>query len=126
MKKRVVLGLFFMLALVSLSACKYYNDTYKGSMYYSVVPNEVPEKTQTVDNNGKEVSGSYSYRYTITWYDAEGNELVHEVEISDANPEPLTPGKYISAEISKKRIVKGPNYIEEGEIPQNALAKIKQ
>ncbi|MGX7199068.1 YxeA family protein [Enterococcus nangangensis] len=126
MKKKVILaGLLLVLGLVGLSGCQYYQDTYKGEEYYAIVPEEVPAKEVTVDNQGKEVSGSYSYKYDITWANEDGETLDFPVEVSGDNPEPLTPGSYIKATISKKRIVEGPNTVEEGSIPQNALDKLK-
>jgi uncharacterized protein YxeA len=125
MKKIILFFMVLLIPVMGLAGCSYYDDTYKGTTYYSLVPATVPEKTATLDQDGKTVDGEFSYIYSINWVDKDGNEMTRKVEISGKNPEALTPGKYISAEISKKRITKGPNYIEKGEIPQNALAKIQ-
>lgn len=112
-------------SLLSLTGCSYYKDTYVGETYYAVVPQEVPQKEETKDNQGKVVPNTYTYSYDLTWADAKGNTLKFEAEVSGENPEPLTPGRFIRAEISKKRIVKGPNYVNKEEIPENALKKIQ-
>lgn len=125
MKKIVCLGALILVSLLSLAGCSYYKDTYQGETYYAIVPQETPEKEETKDNQGKVVPNTYTYSYDLTWADAKGNTIEFEAEVSGENPEPLTPGSYVSAEISKKRIVKGPNYVKKEEIPENALKKIQ-
>lgn len=125
LKKKILFLVLLVVPIFGLTGCSYYHDTYEGKTYYSIVPQTVPEKTATVDKDGKEVSGSSSYIYELNWVDKDGNSIKREVEIAGDDPEALTPGKYIEAEISKKRIVKGPNYVEAGEIPKNALDKIE-
>lgn len=123
--------IFGVIALVILAAggyfgYQYYQETYVGQSYYAIVPQEVPVKEATVDNSGKEVPDTYSYNYDITWADKEGKIRQWEVEVSGSNPQPLTPGSYVTAEISQKRIVLGPNNIEENKIPPKALAALKK
>lgn len=117
--------ILLLLPLATLSGCKYYQDTYKGEEYYSIVPQQVPAREQTKDKDGKIVEGSYSYNYQLKWADKDGKVITKKYELSGKSPTPLTPGRYIKAEISKKRIVEGPNYIEQNEVPKKALEKIQ-
>lgn len=125
MKKTVLTITLLIATFFTLTGCSYYKDTYQGTTYYAVVPETVPEKEVTLDNQGKEVAGSFSYKYTLNWADAKGNTKEFDVEIAGDSPENLVPGSFVKAEISEKRIVEGPNYIEMEEIPAAALEKIQ-
>lgn len=104
----------------------YYQSTYVAKDAYAVVPTEVPAKTKTKNDAGKVVPDSYSYLYKITFVDEDGKSSTRTVEISGDSPEPLTPGKYIKAGLSAKRIVEGPNYVEESAVPDKVLKLIKK
>lgn len=46
-----------------------------------------------------------------------------DVSTSQDNPKPLVPNSYVKATISKKRVLKGPNRIDEQAIPQKLHKK---
>ena len=124
MKK--ILGVIVLAFLVFLGfkGYDYYHDTYVGETYYALVPEETPEKTPTVNDSGEVIEGLSSYIYELTFVNKKGQVTKRAVEISGENPQPLTPKAFVTAEISKKRIVKGPNYITKEEIPEEALKEI--
>lgn len=125
MKKIIGLLVLALLAVGGFLGYRYYDETYKSHTAYAVVPDEVPEKKQTVDNNGGNVDGMSSYDYHFEFVDADGKTQQLEYELSGKNPTPLEPGSYVTAEVSKKRITEGPNPITAGEIPAKAMAKLK-
>lgn len=121
LKKIIVLLTTLFGVAVVLSGCSYYNDTYKGETAYALVPTEVPEKEATKDKDGKVQDGLYSYNYDLTFVKEDGTTQKMEVEVSGENPTALTPDSYITAEISAKRVTKGPNPVSKDGIPENVL-----
>ncbi|MGI6155577.1 MAG: YxeA family protein [Enterococcus sp.] len=119
-----LIGIVFILFLGGITY-KYYNDTYVGKTAYALVPTTVPNKELTKDSSGKIISNYYSYNYTLEFVDEKGEVAVQSYELSSQDPTPLTPNTYVTAEISKKRIVEGPNPIDASQIPENVLAKLK-
>lgn len=125
MKKIIALIAVVVLAFIGYQGYKYYSETYASVPAYAVVPETVPEKLETKDNQGKTVDGLYSYNYDLTFVKKDGTTQKMEVEISSENPTPLEPNSYVTADISQKRVVKGPNPIAEKDIPAVALEKLK-
>lgn len=125
MKKLVVILLIVSITLGAVTY-SYYSKTYKKETAYAFVSTKIPKKEQTVDVNGKEVQKYSSYKYNLTFVTKEGKKEKKEHEQSGKNPEPLEPGAYVTAEISKKRIVEGPHVIEKSKIPNNVLKELNK
>lgn len=125
MKKIIALVAVAVLAFVGYQGYKYYSETYASDLAYAIVPAEVPEKLPTKDMNGDTVDGLYSYNYDLTFVKEDGSTQKMSFEVSSEDPTPLEPNTYISAEISLKRMTKGPNPVIEKDIPEKALAKLK-
>lgn len=129
MKK--VLGIIAVV-LVALIAWVGYHEwatTYKTTDAYALVP-ATPEKTRTRDNQGKKVSDSngnplYSYTYTFKFVTTNGQTRTLEWEQEGTNPTPLTPGTYVYAKISQKRVNNGPNPVSVNKVPSDVKAKLK-
>lgn len=83
---------------------QYYNETYKTTTAYAKVSTEVPEKVQSKDDQGRLVEKIYEYDYTVTFVKENGETTKRDFAVSGENPKPLTPGSYIKAEISNKRV----------------------
>lgn len=107
--------------LLGAATYSYYSKTYKKETAYAIVSTEIPNKEQTKDINGDEIHNYSSYNYNLTFVKNDGKKEVKEYEISGINPEPLEPGAYVTAEISKKRIIAGPHVIGKSKIPKNVL-----
>lgn len=120
MKKLVAIFLAVSI-FFGLSACSYYNETYKKETSYAVIPTEIPEKEKTIDANGEEVPKYFSYKYTLTFVTDDGKKEEREYAQSGENPVPFEPGSYVTAEISKKRIVEGPTQVDKSKIPEKVL-----
>lgn len=103
----------------------YWKDTYKGETAYAIVPARIPEKKQTVDQDGKVQNGLYSYKYNLKFMRENGELQMMNFNITDSNPVPLTPNSYIEVKISKKRLIEGPKQINKTDIPTSILNKLK-
>ncbi|WP_225047903.1 DUF1093 domain-containing protein [Lacticaseibacillus kribbianus] len=103
---------------------KYYASTYAGATGYTKVTT-TPKRHQTTDSSGKTISGYYSYDYSFTWALKDGTTKTVDFELSSKNPQPYVVGKYLKAEISDKRVIKGPSYVDVKDIPAKALEQIK-
>lgn len=117
--------LLLAVGVASFAGCSYYKDTYKGVEAYAKIPEQVPEKVQTKDHNGKVQSGLYSYHYNLTFITIDGDTQQMDYELSDENPTPFEPGSYVKAKISKKRAIEGPNGVSESDVPKDVLEKLK-
>lgn len=102
---------------------EYYNVTYKATPAYAKVPAQVPELKDTVDDAGKKIAGSKSYSYKLTVITTDGERRVLDYNIEDADP--LTPNAYVKADISQKRVVKGPEGVQKSDVPTSVLEKLK-
>lgn len=113
------------LAAAGYFGFKYYQDTYTTEVAYAIVPEQVPEKVPTKDSAGKVQDGLYSYHYSLQFVTEDGGKVeTREYELSSENPEPFTPNAYVTAEVSKNRIVNGPNGVSESDIPEKVLQKL--
>lgn len=117
-KKFIALGSLVLVMFFGLNGCSYYKDTYSGQTAYAKVSETVPEKVQTKDSQGEVQEGLYSLNYTFDFVKEDGTKQVMTYELVDKDPQPLEPGSYVRAVISKKRIIKGPNGIKQEEIPE--------
>lgn len=105
---------------------RYYSTTYQGVTAYAKVPAQTPAKEPTKDNQGKVQDGLYSYNYKgIDFVKEDGSHQVMDVEISSENPQPMQPNSYVTAKISKKRVLEGPNPVQESDIPAKAKEQLK-
>jgi Protein of unknown function (DUF1093). len=104
----------------------YYQETYHATVAYAQVPAEVPALEQTVDDAGDPIKNYHSYNYMFDFVLENGDHQQMHYEVSDENPEPLKPGSYVKAEISKKRVVKGPNSVDFNQMPQNVQNQLSE
>lgn len=130
MKKIIPVVLLVFAAFIGFKGYVYYNDTYKAMTAYALVPNEIPEKKEALDMSGKVIKDNdgtvnYSYEYTFSFIKKNGKKQSQDFGLTGANPTPYEPGTYVQAEISNKRVVKGPYAINEKEIPQEILNQLK-
>lgn len=102
----------------------YYNDTYVGHTAFAVVPSKVPSRKKTVDDSGKVVAGYHSYSYKLKFIYPNGKAIVLSYYLEGENPKPLTPKSVVKANISKKRIINGPHYVHESNIPSSIKTKL--
>ena len=119
MKK--ILGLIA-LCILGYFGFDYYNQTYNTATAYAQVPATIPVKAETLDMDGKKVSNSYSYKYTVTFVKENGDKKKMDFELSGENPKPFEPGTFIKAEISKER-VNSPTQVLESEVPSKVKAE---
>ena len=130
MKKVAMIVLLAVTGFIGYKGYVYYNDTYKATEAYAMVPNEVPEKTETVDDSGKKItesdgSANYTYEYDFNFVKTNGENQTQGFGLTGSNPTPYEPGTYVRAEISNKRVVKGPFVVAEKDIPKEILEKLK-
>lgn len=121
MFKKMTITLLLALGILGTTGCSYYNDTYKGVEAYARIPDQVPEKVETKDKDGKVQAGLYSYQYNLEFITKDEVKQSMDVEVTDESPTPFTPGSYVKAKISKKRIIEGPNSVDESKIPKDVL-----
>lgn len=129
MKK--VLGIIAVVLVVIIGWVGYkeWASTYKTTEAYALVP-ATPAKTRTVDDQGKKQSDSngnplYSYKYTFKFVTTDGQTRTLDWEQEGTNPTPLTPGAYVYAKISQKRVNNGPNVVSADKVPSSIKAKLK-
>lgn len=109
---------------------QYYQNTYVGVDAYAKVPNQIPEKKETVDSKGQTVKDSngatfYSYNYKdLSFVKKDGKIQKSDYELSATTPTPFAPGTYLYAKVSKNRIVEGPNVIKEDQVPSELKEKV--
>lgn len=124
MKKMIGLLFIGVLIIGGYFGFTYYNDTYNGKVAYAIVPNEIPTKEKTQDMDGRVIAGSSSYNYSFSFVTEDGQTAIMRYELSGSEPVPYTPGTFVTAKISKKRIVEGPNPLQESEIPEKVQKKL--
>ena len=130
MKKWISLIILMGVCFVSYKGYVYYNDTYKGATAYALVPNEIPEKKEALDMSGAVIKDSdgtvnYSYDYSFDFIKSNGKHQNQTFGLTGTKPVPYEPGTFVQAEISNKRVVKGPYSVEEKDIPKEILNKLK-
>jgi uncharacterized protein (TIGR01655 family) len=121
MKKILLAILVLIIAVGGYFGYKYYADTYQGVTAYAITPKEVPDKKQTVDDSGNKVEGYSSYTYTFEFVKENGEKQEMTYELSGQNVQPYAPDTLIKAEISKKRIISGPNEVAEKDVPTSVM-----
>ncbi len=124
MKKVIGLIVLLVMAFGGYKAYQYYEETYKSETAYATVPATVPKLTDTLDSDGKKVDHLKSYEYQLTFVTASGQMIKLPYSVTSENPQPLEPNTYITAEVSKKRVTKGPSAVGKGEIPEKVLEQL--
>lgn len=125
MKK--ALGIIILAVIVVVGGfygMKYYNTTYKDVPAYALVPNQVPTKEQTRDDNGKTVPNSTTYKYNFDFVKANGDHQKMGFTLEGADVQPFTPGSYVKANISEKRVTQGPNEVQKTDVPKNIQTEL--
>ncbi|MCE5961215.1 YxeA family protein [Pediococcus pentosaceus] len=124
MKKIIWFIVAIVIIVAALAGWKAYSESYQGRTAYTVVPEKVPAKVATVDDSGKKVTDSYSYKYKFNFVLKNGQKKSMKYELIGTDPKPFTPGQLIKAEISKKRIIEGPNSVNRKDIPQKVRTEL--
>lgn len=125
MKKILALLLLAILAVGSYLGYQYYTQTYAGTVAYARIPKEVPAKEPSKLSNGEVERGYFEYNYQLTFVKENGETQEMAVTINDKDPQPFEPNSLVKAEISQKRVIKGPNQVAENQVPQTVLEKLK-
>lgn len=130
MKKIASIILLGFVLVVGFKGYQYYNDTYKATLAYAKVPTAIPDKEEAVDDSGEKITESdgsilYTYNYSFDFVKKGGKKQTQTFSLTGKEPEPYVPGTYVKAEISNKRVVKGPYAVSEKEIPSDILNKIQ-
>jgi uncharacterized protein (TIGR01655 family) len=126
MKK--IFGLLFFIAVVMLGffGYHYYQETYVGETAYAQVPDAVPEKIEHESKSGIGNNAPwYSYDYNLRFVKEDGRVEKQSYQVSGDDEKPLEPGTYIKVKMSKKRVLEGPTYISEQELPDKVKEKLK-
>jgi uncharacterized protein YxeA len=116
------------LAFAGFKVYSYWNTTYNGTTAYAIVQDSTKKKSKTSKNKDYKVDGQqyYYYEYDFKWITKDGKELdVSWNGPEGANPDRLTAGTYIRAEVSQKRVIKGPSSINKDQVPSDVLSKLQ-
>lgn len=116
------------LGFAGFKAYSYWNTTYNGTTAYAVVQQATKKKSKTSKGEDYKVDGQqyYYYEYTQTWVTKDGKTLNVDWDGSEsATPERLAPGTYIRAEVSQKRVIKGPVSINQEQVPSSVRSQLK-
>ncbi|MCK8627461.1 YxeA family protein [Fructobacillus cardui] len=124
MKKKVALsavGLITILFGLGLfyQGVNYYQNTYAAQIAYTKVPDQIPKKVVTKDDSGKVVPNSYSYNYTFTFVLTDGSQRKLDFALSGSTVKAYQPGAYLQANISKTRVVYGPEVVNKNKVPRD-------
>lgn len=125
MKKVFSIIAILILAIGGYLGWQYYVETYQAHPAYAVVPNQVPKREPSVDDSGKKIDNSYSYSYKLKFVRTDGKKQTLPYEVMGSDPKPLTPNATVKADISQKRVIKGPNYVSKDKVPDAVKDKLK-
>lgn len=125
MKKLIGAIALLLLLFGGYKGYQYYDQTYNSQVAYAKVPEAVPPLTDTVDDSGEKVRGLKSYDYDFTFMTKDGKTIKLGYTISSEHPTPLEPNSYVKAEVSQKRVTSGPTTIDENQVPEDVLTKLK-
>lgn len=131
MKKIIPIVLLVVAAFIGFKGYQYYNDTYKATTAYAVVPQTIPEKKEARDATNQKITDNdgsinYSYDYSFNFIKKNGKKQTQEFSLTGSKVTPYEPGTIVTAEISNKRVVKGPNVVSEDQVPQEILKELKK
>ncbi|BAN74567.1 MULTISPECIES: DUF1093 domain-containing protein [Lacticaseibacillus] len=127
--KRVI-GVVALLAVLVLGffGYQYWNSTYNGVEAYAVVTEGKKEASKNDDGSPYKVNGKqyYTYEYDFVWITKDGQERKLGFSSPEsADPKPLTPGTYVKAKISQKRVTAGPQTVSADSVPAAIKDKLK-
>lgn len=126
--KKILGGIaVLVVVVVGFMGYRYWSATYQTTTAYAKVTT-VTKKKATENGKDYKVNGQqyYYYDYTFTWVTKNGDtrDLGYETKQAPDGPMPLTPGQYVTAEISHTRVVKGPTAISAGSVPSSVKEKL--
>lgn len=121
----LVTTILVVMAIIFVQAVRYYHDTYVTEVGYAKTSAHIPKKEKTVDGSGKIISHLHSYKYKLHFITRKGERKIIKYELSGENVRPLKENSFIKADISDKRVVKGPYIISKSTIPDNIMRKLK-
>ena len=131
MKKLLgILGIV-LLAFIGFKGYTYYQDTYEGTMAYAKVPEQVPTREEAKDMSDKNIlnddgTTQYTYEYEFDFIKDNQKKVTIGYGVMGKDPVPFEPGTFVKAEVSNKRVIKGPYSVTESEIPKEILEKLNQ
>lgn len=102
----------------------YYVNTYQPHEAYAVVPTKVPEKKKTIDDDGNTIADSYTYEYHLTFERTDGQTTKLTVDLSDSDPKPFKPNSIVKADVSNKRVIKGPYETSKSSVPDKIQKRL--
>ena len=114
-----------LLAIVFMQAARYYHDTYVTEVSYAKTSVHVPKKEKTTDDNGKVIAHLHSYIYKFHFVTKKGERKTLNYELNGENVKPLKENSFVKADISDKRVVRGPYIINKSTIPDNIIHMLK-
>lgn len=114
-----------LLAIIFVQVARYYHDTYVTEVGYAKTSAHVPKKEKTTDDNGKIIAHSHSYIYKFYFVTKKGERKTLNYELSGENVRPLKENSFVKADISDKRVVRGPHIINKSTIPDNIIHMLK-
>ncbi|GMA69207.1 membrane protein [Leuconostoc litchii] len=126
-KKSIIFVAFIviLLLIIFVQVMRYYHATYVAEVAYAKVPAKTPKKQKTKNSNNEIISGSYSYIYRFNFVTKSGKQRTLDYELSGKNIVSLKNSSFVQANISEKRIVKGPIVISKAKIPNKILNILK-
>lgn len=125
MKKLLLTLGVLILAVGGYFGYTYYTTTYQEITAYAITPNKVPEKTQTYSDSGEKIDGSFTYKYTFEFVKKNGEKELMTYDLSGENVKPFAPNTLVKAEISKTRVISGPNEVPQSEVPAKILSELE-
>ncbi len=125
MKKLLLTLGVLILAVGGYFGYTYYTTTYQGITAYAITPNKVPEKTQTYSDSGEKIDDSFTYKYTFEFVKKNGEKELMTYDLSGENVKPFAPNTLVKAEISKTRVISGPNEVPQSEVPAKILSELE-
>lgn len=128
MKKVAGIVGVLVLIVIGFFGYQYWNSTYNGVDAYAVVTEGKKEASKNEDGSLYKVNGKqyYTYDYESKWVTKDGQERnLGFMSEESANPKALTPGSYVKAKVSQKRVITTPQTVSEQSLPQVVKDKLK-
>lgn len=129
--KRLILAIVAVVVVggIGVVGVREYLTVYRSQSAYAVVPT-TPAKKFARDSDGQKVTDAqgrqeYSYTYKFVWVTINGTKRTVTFEQTGAKVQPMTPGTYVRAEVSEKRVTKGPFIVAKRKIPVKVLRQLQ-
>lgn len=100
-------------------------DVYHSFVVYAAVPEQIPLKLHTLDDQGNPILDSYTYTYHLTAVDNQKHTQQITYERSGETVIPLAPKTYIRAFILFGHLIGTPKPIELSKVPTTILAQLE-